>query len=130
MKMGLKEKLNVGCGARKIEGYTNVDLNPSHNPEIVGNALNLNMIKDYSISEVYSEHLIEHFDIKEIDVFFQECRRILIPNGKMVVIVPDMEYFYKDILKRNMILIMWILLYLHPIYLKKDVIDKGCINQN
>jgi len=91
MKMELKEKLNLGSGKRKLVGYTNIDSDPNSNPDIVGNALNLNMIKDESVSEVYSEHLIEHFDIKEIDIFFNECRRILKPKGKFVVIVPDME---------------------------------------
>jgi len=95
------EKLNVGCGERKVEGYTNIDLDPVHKPEIIGDALNLHMIKDKSISEVYSEHLIEHFDIKEIDVFFQECRRILIPNGKIVVIVPDMEILLRRYFKKE-----------------------------
>ena len=101
MKMELKEKLNLGSGNEKLEGYTNIDSDPTCNPDIIGNALNLDMIKNESVNELFCEHLLEHFDIKEIDILFEECRRILKPNGKLVIIAPDMKtvldiYFKKE----------------------------------
>lgn len=83
-------KLNLGCGAKKKEGFINIDINHSLNPNIV---LDLNSspypFKNNSISHIYAAQVAEHLEIHLID-FLKEAYRILRPEGILEIIFPNM----------------------------------------
>ena len=83
--------MNLGCGMKKREGFINIDINPSFNPDIV---LDLNKpfypFKNDSIGYIYTTQVIEHLEIHLID-FLKEMYRILKPgDGSVEIIFPNM----------------------------------------
>jgi predicted SAM-dependent methyltransferase len=84
-------KLNIGCGPNRKEGWVNVDiLDPAAD-------LQLDLrerwpFPDNSVAYVYSEHVLEHFDLHfEVPHFLTEAHRVLEPDGVLDVAVPDSE---------------------------------------
>jgi len=73
-------KLNLGCGLKKLEGYINVDNREICKPEFVHD---LNVFpypfSDNQFSEVVSDHVIEHLE-NPLRVL-QEIYRISAPEG-------------------------------------------------
>lgn len=76
-----KIKIDIGCGSNKRDGFIGVDIDKKTNPDIVASALNL-PFSDNSVDEVFSAHLIEHFDPQEARRFFDEIYRVLKKGGK------------------------------------------------
>lgn len=56
--------------------------------------------KNNSVDLIYSCHMIEHLDNKELKIFFKECERVLKPNGYLRLVVPDFNYLI-DIYNKN-----------------------------
>jgi len=79
--------LNLGSGERNREGYVNIDAVKRTDETIVGDILHLEYA-DGSIDKIFSEHVIEHFDRKDLDRFFGECRRMLKQGGEIELIAP------------------------------------------
>lgn len=55
--------------------------------------------KDNSIEEIKSSHFFQEFKWEEVDKAWEECKRILVPGGKMTICVPDLDKqikFYID----------------------------------
>ena len=82
-----KKKLHLGCGNTRLEGYVNVDLDATHNPDVV---LNLDddwvMFEDNSIDEIKCHFVLEHIEWRH---FFEECYRVLKPDGILDVSEPN-----------------------------------------
>ena len=84
-------RLNVGCGAKKKQGWVNIDLS-------VGADLSLNLrrrlpFSNESCSIVYSEHFLEHLAYpSEALLFLSESYRVLRPGGTLSTGVPDTEW--------------------------------------
>ncbi|MCL1920677.1 MAG: class I SAM-dependent methyltransferase [Kiritimatiellaeota bacterium] len=78
-------KLNLGCGEKKLEGYTNVDL--FGEPDI---RLDLSVFPwpfdDNSADEVTSAHFLEH--ARDYEQTILEIHRILKPGGTLHFKVP------------------------------------------
>ena len=72
----IKIKIDIGCGKNKKEGFIGIDIDKNTNPDIVASALEL-PFEDNSIDEVYSSHLVEHFNPQEAQKFFNEVYRVL-----------------------------------------------------
>jgi len=81
-------RLNLGAGAYRIPGYLSVDQDDTHGPDWL---LRVPPIPapDDSVAEIYAGHLLEHFEPDEADDLLAECRRVLVPGGKLGVVVPD-----------------------------------------
>jgi len=90
--MGLN--LNLGSGKRNREDYINIDA-VFHTPEtVLGDVLHL-QYADNSVDKIFSEHVIEHFDRKDLDVFFGECKRVLKQGGELELIAPCIKTWIK-----------------------------------
>lgn len=80
--------LNIGCGFRKMLGAVNVDGYTSCEPDL---QWNLNDIPwpwdDNSVDQIHAYHIFEH--IKDWWMAFNECARILKPEGLLEIRVPD-----------------------------------------
>lgn len=85
--MGARLKLNIGCGRDVREGWLNVDAIAQPGVE-VWNLTNRWPLDDCSVEEIHASHVIEHFGQFHRCFVYDEAYRVLVPGGKMTVIVP------------------------------------------
>ncbi len=91
----LKSALHVGCGGDPAPDWmeefkeVRLDIDAQHNPDIVASMLDLGAIGPFDL--VYSSHALEHVYPHEVHVALTEFRRVLADNGKLIVVVPDLE---------------------------------------
>lgn len=96
--------LNLGCGIKKLPGFTNIDINPNVEPDIVDDILTLSSIEEESVDLIYACHVLEHlsFDV-DIHKALSRWYSLLKQGGTLRLSVPDMDavfahYFYwKDL---------------------------------
>jgi SAM-dependent methyltransferase len=80
---------NLGCGNKKWDGWINVDLH-SDIADIKCDLRNLEIASD-SADAVAAIHVLEHFYEWEVFDVLTEWKRILKPNGKMILELPCMD---------------------------------------
>lgn len=96
--------LEVGCGPRKTDpSFLGVDLTPGGDTGRVGNASGRRSeadvaadgarlpFTDNAFATVVARHNLEHY--VDLVATLTEWRRVLTPNGRMVVVVPDEERY-------------------------------------
>lgn len=88
-------KLHLGAGARKLNGFIQVDIQPGTHIDIVSDISQLPMFEDGSVDEIYSSHSFEYFDANEAIQVLKEWRRILKDGGRLFVSVPDLDNLIK-----------------------------------
>lgn len=84
-------KLNLGCGAKRLDGWVNVDKYPALGPDVVHD---LEVLPwpwaDNSVSEVLLAHVLEHLG-QQTEIFLgimAELYRICRPGAVIHVVVP------------------------------------------
>lgn len=83
-------KLNLGCGATKIDGYINIDVEESCNPDVVHDFTKAPLpFEANKISEVLLFHTIEHISKRYHRAIIGEIWRVLEPNGVFLVSFPE-----------------------------------------
>lgn len=98
----IKKFLHVGCGQAQKNDTTKVfmnddwdevrlDIDPSVNPDIIGDILDLNDIKDNSYDAVFSSHNIEHVFMHEVKIALNEFKRVLKDDGFLLICCPDIS---------------------------------------
>jgi predicted SAM-dependent methyltransferase len=81
-------KLNIGCGKQVAEGWVNIDLGGP--PEVFRWDCRRGMpFDDGSVTEIFAEHVFEHFDPSTASLFLAECHRCLQADGIARIVVPD-----------------------------------------
>jgi SAM-dependent methyltransferase len=93
--------LHVGCGAADKRSLPlrfqsrwreiRVDQNPDVMPDIVAGLLDLSAIADASADAVYSSHTLVRLHAHEVKIALGEFRRVLKPDGMLIVSVPDLQ---------------------------------------
>lgn len=68
-----------------------VDLDPSTTPDIVADCRDMGEIADESADAIYCSHVLEHVPEADLQRVLAEFRRILKPDGELVVGVPDIQ---------------------------------------
>lgn len=58
-------------------------------------------LPDNSVDVVYTSHMIEHLDNREVDLFLKEVRRLLIKGGVLRIVVPDFRKLVQSYLKNQ-----------------------------
>lgn len=81
-------KLNVGCGNRRLEGYTGIDVVQRDAVDIVAPADKV-PLADGCADEVQAIHLLEHFFEWEVPSVLAEWHRLLRSGGSLVLEMPD-----------------------------------------
>ena len=85
-------KINLGSGSRHQEGFINIDINPSVNPDLVADISEGLPFEDSSVDYVRAFDFLEHIEMgKTIDVI-DEIWRVLKPGGQFESFTPDAEY--------------------------------------
>lgn len=82
-------KLDIGCGAQKVEGYTGVDAYVD--TDIKADMWNIPMNAG-TVDEIYSSHALEHVPGMKVQETLKEWFRLLKPGGKLLLQVPNMDY--------------------------------------
>jgi len=84
--------LNIGCGAKYIEGMINIDGNIFRKKDIwLDITLGL-PFPENTIQGIYASHVIEHFEADHVRKLFSEFYRVLNHTGALRLIVPSLEY--------------------------------------
>lgn len=92
--------LHVGCGKKSKQqtpfANTNwreikLDINPDVKPDLIGSMTNMNQVEDECIDAIYSSHNIEHLYPHEVPQAIQEFKRILKPDGFILITCPDLQ---------------------------------------
>ena len=86
-------RINLCSGQRPFgtpaQPWVNIDVNPKWNPDLLADGSSL-PLPDASASIIVIHHGLEHFGLGEADTMLQECHRILVPGGSLIVTVPDL----------------------------------------
>ena len=90
------KRLNLGCGSRYQEDWTNIDFVSSGTTVIAHDLRNRLPFGDNSFDVVYHSHVLEHFSPKDARKFLLECCRVLNPGGVLRVAVPDLEQIVRE----------------------------------
>lgn len=88
-------RLNMGCGTEIKKGFLNVDkyyAKADAQWDILDIPLN-----DDSVAQVMCYEVLEHIPMKQIEKALSECYRILKPNGTIVLTVPDIISYCKNV---------------------------------
>lgn len=84
-------KLHLGCGIRQIKGFTNIDIRPEVNPDIIDDILKLEKFKSNSVDLIYICHCLEHVSKRDSYKALERFYNVLKPDGKLYIAVPDIE---------------------------------------
>jgi len=80
-------RLNLGCGNKKIDGFIGVDIKDA---DVVADIRKL-PYEDNSVDEIMAIHVCEHFYKHEILSVLKEWKRVLKPDGIMVLELPCLD---------------------------------------
>jgi predicted SAM-dependent methyltransferase len=83
-------KLNLGSGPHPLRGWVNLDVHPWPGVDVVTEVPPL-AYADNSVEEIYAGHFLEHLHREDGMVLLRECHRVLVPGGRLGVVVPDMR---------------------------------------
>ena len=104
----MKTFLHVGCGPLYFDPVTQqpkrpkgfdlnswnelrLDINPAVNPDVVGTMTDMSAVPSGSVDAVFSSHNIEHLYPHEVPIALAEFKRVLRPNGFVVITCPDLQ---------------------------------------
>ena len=84
-------KINLGCYDKKLPGFTNIDIRPEADPDIIDDAFELKTIQNNSVELIYSSHMLEHLNYDETKSALKLWYSKLIDGGILRLAVPDFE---------------------------------------
>ncbi len=90
--MTLPRKLHLACGPVLLPGWLNVDAQPVEGAVRARLPEDLAAFEGSSADFIYSSHFLEHLTYpREAGYFVKECCRILLPGGRLRLVVPGIE---------------------------------------
>ena len=84
-------KLDIGCGNAKLEGYVGVDAYVDGESYIKSDMWHI-PLEDGSVEEIFSSHALEHVAMSLVPATLKEWNRLLVPGGKLTLLVPNFDY--------------------------------------
>lgn len=81
-------KYNLGCGKHKRRGFINVDIKASVKPDIVADVRVIPWKWAKLADLIFTDNLFEHIYPEPLLKVYQECHRVLRPDGLLQIIVP------------------------------------------
>lgn len=89
--MLVHRKLNVGCGFDKREGYTKIDMNGFHEPDLVADITDIHPVPDGAAEEVLAQDVLEHVPGIRALAALVEWNRVLCHGGVLKLRVPELK---------------------------------------
>lgn len=86
--------LHLGSGNTRIQGFCNIDGNPMLHCDLVSGLEKLKLNSN-SVDVIYASHVFEHIPRAETTTVLNEWRRVLRPDGRLYLCVPDVEALFK-----------------------------------
>ena len=84
-------RLHIG-GTEARAGWKILNIQPGPAVDYVGTCVSLAQFADGSVAEVYASHVLEHLGFREeIPRALAEIYRVLVPDGRLSVSVPDFD---------------------------------------
>jgi predicted SAM-dependent methyltransferase len=88
--------VNLGCGAKGLEGWINVDSVRLPGVSCVWDSRRGLPFPDGSVRAIFCEHFLEHIDYDdEAPRLLSDCVRVLEPGGVLRLVVPDAERYVR-----------------------------------
>jgi len=84
-------KLHLGCGSKRIKGYTNIDVRPLDAVDLVTDIRQLVDFEKNSVSLIYASHVLEHFGRLEYMDVLRRWYEVLRQGGVLRLAVPNFE---------------------------------------
>jgi SAM-dependent methyltransferase len=85
--------LDIGCGANTHENFINLDFSWNPKIDLCWDIKRGIPLPDRSIRGVFTEHCLEHFPLATGETIIREIRRVLLPGGRVRIVVPDAEIY-------------------------------------
>jgi predicted SAM-dependent methyltransferase len=82
-------KINLGCGLDKRNGFLNVDIHASHEPDLICDVTNLQDLPSSYFEYMLANDILEHIPRLKIRNTLKEWNRILIKHGRLDLRVPS-----------------------------------------
>jgi len=82
-------RINLGCGLDKREGFFNIDINASGNPDLVCDVTNLQSLPSAYFEYAIAKDVLEHIQRLKIRNTLKEWNRILKIGGVLELQVPN-----------------------------------------
>lgn len=110
-------RLNLGCGHHLIDGYVNIDAqeNVEHPADMISDVKSI-ALPDGCASEILAVHLWEHLYRWECEEVITEWHRLLEPGGLLVMEMPDLMKFCRNVVAAKPDRIGILGMYGDPIY--------------
>lgn len=94
--------LHVGCGTKAKDRTTpafntdswqevRLDIDAQVKPDLVGTITDMSAVADVSMDAVFSSHNLEHLYAHEVPKALSEFKRVLRPDGFLVLTCPDLQ---------------------------------------
>ncbi len=109
----MKTFLRVGCGPQNktgIKGFSSeewkeirFDIDSNVSPDIIGTLTDMSGVQSSSVDAIYSSHNIEHLFPHEVPIALEEFRRVLKPNGIVVITCPDLISVCEAVVKDKLL---------------------------
>lgn len=98
----MKKLLHVGCGSKRKDRTTKgfntpdwqeirLDIDATVSPDVIGTMTNMSAVESNSVDAIFSSHNIEHLYPHEVPVALAEFKRVLRPDGFVVITCPDLQ---------------------------------------
>lgn len=84
-------RLHLGCGKRYLPGWIHIDLAPGPHIDFQNSIGDLSMFANSTVDTIYCSHALEYFDRVEAVNVLAEWRRVLTPEGRLFLAVPDFQ---------------------------------------
>ena len=94
-------KVNLGCGPWKLDGWINVDFEPSYHPDLLHDLRNPLPWGNETVDLIHMEHFFEHIRQEDGQKLLKECFRVLRWGGVIRINGPDLRKISKLYLSRR-----------------------------
>ena len=85
-----REKIHIGCGDIRVDGFTNIDYRPTGATDITMNCVDLNYFPANSLSMIYSNSFFEHLYRDERLPALKSYLNVLKKDGMLIMLgIPD-----------------------------------------
>jgi predicted SAM-dependent methyltransferase len=85
---------NLGSAGTNVKNFCNVDADPCTLCDVVARIEKIKL-RSNSIGIIYNSHVFEHIPRAQAKKVLAEWYRVLKPNGKLYICVPDLEVLFK-----------------------------------